>query len=384
MEKYKYKMGKRKLCVSLLAACALMACTSTQENDGSISVVKDADNHEITVCDVSKVKDTLTIPLSEWVESCKLVRFENSDTALFRFWWPIITDNYIGIRPRKGNFKLFNHDGKFLCDVGRVGNGPGEYAGTLNSEAIDENNKVIYLANFFNSSKILKYNMDGTFAGEIEIGEPLNKPKLTLHEDGSLSLIHLYFKQMNSILGAHISKDGTVSTFKPSESSTVFSEGEWMSFDHETWCYNNVPGMKMMFTYCDTLFSYNREKNQLEPEFALKGIPVEEQTYYIFNPLPHKYLTEIISKGTLITDMEKQKSYYVHLVNDFFGGLPLPGPYFTNGWFFAMYEPVQLMEKIERRLSESSCTEKDKEVLNKLLDSLDEDDNNVMFIGKLK
>ena len=139
-----------------------------------------------------------------------------------------------------------------------------------------------------------------------------------------------------------------------------------------------------MFTYCDTLFSYNREKNQLEPEFALKGIPVEEQTYYIFNPLPHKYLTEIISKGTLITDMEKQKSYYVHLVNDFFGGLPLPGPYFTNGWFFAMYEPVQLMEKIERRLSESSCTEKDKEVLNKLLDSLDEDDNNVMFIGKLK
>ena len=104
MEKYKYKMGKRKLCVSLLAACALMACTSTQENDGSISVVKDADNHEITVCDVSKVKDTLTIPLSEWVESCKLVRFENSDTALFKFWWPIITDNYIGIRPRKGNF----------------------------------------------------------------------------------------------------------------------------------------------------------------------------------------------------------------------------------------------------------------------------------------
>lgn len=376
-------MKKLKLTTFFLVSCALAACTSNMERDESISIIKDANNHEITICDASKVKDTLTVPLSEWVESCKLVRFENSDTALFKFWRPIITDNYIGIRPRSGNFKLFDHEGKFLCDVGRAGNGPGEYAGILNSEAIDEDNKTIYLANFFNSSKILKYNMDGTFAGEIEIGERLNKPKLTLHEDGSLSLVHLYFKKTSSILGAHISKEGTVSTFKPLESSSVFT-AEGMTFDHETWCFNNLPDMKMMFTYCDTLFNYNRQINQLEPEFAIKNINLKERAFYIINPLPHKYLTEIISTGTLITDMEKQRSYYVRLVNDSFGGLALPSPSFTNGWFFAMYEPAQLMEKIEKRLSESSCTKKDKEVLHKLLDSLDENDNNVMFIGKLK
>ena len=42
------------------------------------------------------------------------------------------------------------------------------------------------------------------------------------------------------------------------------------------------------------------------------------------------------------------------------------------------------MTLIEKRLSESSCTEKDKEVLNKLLASLDEEGNNVLFVGKLK
>lgn len=49
-----------------------------------------------------------------------------------------------------------------------------------------------------------------------------------------------------------------------------------------------------------------------------------------------------------------------------------------------MYEPMVLMERIEQRLAKADCTEKDKEQLNRLLEQLDEDDNNVMFMGKLK
>ena len=42
------------------------------------------------------------------------------------------------------------------------------------------------------------------------------------------------------------------------------------------------------------------------------------------------------------------------------------------------------MERIEKRLKESDCTDADKKILKELYDSLDEDDNNIMFIGKLK
>lgn len=35
-------------------------------------------------------------------------------------------------------------------------------------------------------------------------------------------------------------------------------------------------------------------------------------------------------------------------------------------------------------MAASDCTDKDKELLKGLLESLDENDNNVMFIGKLK
>ena len=69
--------------------------------------------------------------------------------------------------------------------------------------------------------------------------------------------------------------------------------------------------------------------------------------------------------------------------NDFVGGLKA-NTYFSNGYIFMMYEPMQLMEQIEKRLEESDCTDADKKVLKELSDSLDEDDNNIMFIGKLK
>lgn len=49
-----------------------------------------------------------------------------------------------------------------------------------------------------------------------------------------------------------------------------------------------------------------------------------------------------------------------------------------------MYEPAVLMENIEKRMAASDCTDKGKELLKGLLESLDENDNNVMFIGKLK
>ena len=117
--------------------------------------------------------------------------------------------------------------------------------------------------------------------------------------------------------------------------------------------------------------------------FALQNPPKGKDVFLIYNELPGKFLATVWGTGTIAIDLQKQQSHYVKLVNDYFGGLPTPMN-FTNGYFFAMYEPLVLMDKIEERLSASGCTDKDKEVLNKLLDSLNENDNNIMFIGKLK
>ncbi len=369
----------------LTAAGVWSACTPSTQSDGSISTLE-TDGNKLTLCDFNKVTDTLSVPLSEWVEDCQLVRFENSDTALFKLQWPAITDQYIGIRQSGAVFKLFDREGKFLNNIGAIGQGPGEYAGSLYSEAIDEKNRCVYLAPFFGSNKILKYNLDGSFASAIELGETLNKPKLHLHPDGSLSVTHLCFKGRNEMMVAHIASDGTLTSYKPTAEqiiNPINKDGNFVGFNNEIWSYNNTENFNFMTMPTDTLYQYNPLQNRVTARFALQNQPKDKDVFLIYNELPGKFLATVWGTGTIAIDLQKQQSHYVKLVNDYFGGLPIPMN-FTNGYFFAMYEPLVLMDKIEERLSAPGCTDKDKEVLNKLLDSLDENDNNVMFIGKLK
>ncbi len=372
----------KKILAGLMSVTVLFSCQQAgTKDDGTITVT----NEGLTVCDVSRVKDTLEIPLSEWVEELKVVHFEDSDTALFRLQWLSITDEHIAIQPyQRDAVMLFDYQGKFLCDVGSVGEGPGEYT-SLSSHAIDEKNRCIYLAPFGWSDKLLKYDMQGKFIGGMEAGATLNKPKIKLNPDGTLSLVHMYFHDTDSrYQAAHIGSEGVIDSCPPFEHMTIqFNNPQFPGYSHELWCYKNTEELKFKLTNCDTLYRYDVKKNAIEADFALANLQRDENTWFIINPLPDKYVTMIIGKGTLVTDMKQRKTYFANLKNDLMGGLPAPFN-FTDGYFFVMYEPGRLMTLIEKRLSESRCTEKDKEVLNKLLASLDEEGNNVLFVGKLK
>lgn len=131
--------------VKLLSLCFLLAggifsCTSKDKNNAATA--NNSSENTLTLCDYSKVTDTIDEPLSEWVEDCQLVHSDNSESALFKYWWPTITDHYIGIRQHGGVYKLFDREGKYLYDIGKIGQGPGEYSGSLYSEVIDEAGKL--------------------------------------------------------------------------------------------------------------------------------------------------------------------------------------------------------------------------------------------------
>ena len=127
---------------SILLAGCLSACdTSTRKqqtqkaNDGSITTVE-TDGHKLTVCDFALAKDTIDVPLSEFIDDCRIIHFDNSDKAMFKAWFTLATDQYIGVRQEGAPFKLFDKEGRFLHDIGSVGNGAGEYAISIYDEAI--------------------------------------------------------------------------------------------------------------------------------------------------------------------------------------------------------------------------------------------------------
>lgn len=378
-------MKQTTLALAIVATCLLAGCKQKTGNqsDGTASI----DYSGLVTCDFDKVKEEIiTIPLSEWVDEFQVVRFENKDTALFKMWWPLITDNYIGIRQRSRlPFKLFDRQGRFLCNVGNVGGGPGEY-NSLYSEAIDEKNGWIYLAPFANSDHLLKYDLQGQYIGEVELGERLNKPKLQMLPDGDLSLVHLYFHDNKStMMAATVDPDGKVTRCPdvPKHLQVAFRDKQLPGFNHEIWHYGNTDEMKFAYTFSDTIYTYDHKANRLRAAFVMKNYRKSDDTYCTYFPLLGRYVTWVKGKGSIVTDMKTQQSHFFELKNDFMGGLPIYNQS-SNGYMWAMYEPLQLMEQIEARLEQSDCTEADKKVLKELYDSLDEDDNNIMFIGRLK
>ena len=66
---------------ALLLGCVSACYTSGQKSkemktdDGSITTVETAGS-KLTICDLSLVKDTIEVPLSEFVEDCCIVPFE--------------------------------------------------------------------------------------------------------------------------------------------------------------------------------------------------------------------------------------------------------------------------------------------------------------------
>lgn len=350
------------------------------QSDGSVSEVSIKGN-KLIICSLNKVKSNIkTIPLSSLVENCALVQLEFSEEALFKPWFTTVTDKYIGVRQQgNGPYKLFNRSGKFICTVGSVGKGPGEYSISLYDDIIDDQNELIYLAGMV-GDKILVYNTSGKFVKNIVAPQQLHKPKIFLSGD-ILTIVHMAFKGEKAIAIQMDVKTGKV--IKELAPPAHFLVGD---YNGEIFNTRNTPAFDICHTNSDTLYHFDAKSNQIIPVFTMTYSSSEKpyKQYYELNK--DLFLTNVFGKGLVATDLVSKSSSYIKVVNDYYGNMNAPTyvVQLRNGYYVHNLEPGQLKEEIEKRLAESSCTDKDKQVLKKLLSTLDEEANNLVFIGKLK
>ena len=81
-----------------------------------------------------------------------------------------------------------------LYNVGSVGSGPGEYDTTLYDECIDEKNGHIFFTPFV-GKRIMMYDINGQWIKDIPLPMQINKAKIWVNEDGSLSVVHMPFEE---------------------------------------------------------------------------------------------------------------------------------------------------------------------------------------------
>jgi hypothetical protein len=340
---------------------------------------KKEDKNSVTVCELDKVNETRTVPLSSLLESYTLLRFEDIDEALFKPWFTTVTDKYIGVRQEgNGALKLFDRSGKFLSNIGSVGQGPGEYAISLYDEIIDDKNNLVYIAPMV-CEKILVYSTDGKFLKNIELPLTMHKPKLHLSDNGNLTVIHMAFTGEKAIA---VQLDANGKTVKELAPPAHLLSGD---YNGEIFNTRNTSAFEFMHTGSDTLYHYNINANKIQPVFTVK-VNSPDKLFKQYMELQNRYITNVFGKGLVSTDKQTNNSAYIKIVNDYCGNMEMPAYIvnFRNGWYVYNLEPAQLIEQIEKRLQESSCTEADKQQLESLLSTLDENTNNLLFLGKLK
>lgn len=380
--------AKQSILFATLALLPLVGCGGSslgfQANDGSVTVI-DHQGNELTICHVSKIKDTIDLPLSELLEECHVVRMDNADDALYKAWVLTPSDDFIGVRQSQNPFKLFKSNGEFISDVGAVGNGPGEYVISPYDEVIDEKNKRIYLSPF-TSDRIMVFNLQGAWIKDIKLPFKLNKPKIRINNDQTISIVHMPF-QADCPLAMTIDQEGNIIKQLLPPTKMISS-----SFDGEIFSYGCSSAFDVYHTSSDTLYHYDIEKNQLLPRFVPVFSDSDEKPILICKEMAGYYILNYYywrnrkaeGGGLVWVDKKQKASLYCRLVNDFFGNLPANHYGFNKGWFVQNMEPTMLKELIEKHIASGKCPQSEITKLQNLAASVQENDNNILFVGKMK
>ena len=385
METRKTKSKKQFLLLTVVSLF-LYACSSSVQN---VTTVK-LDDAQIVVLDEAKVTEKKTVKLSDLVEDFQIIRFENKDEAFFKAFWMYFSDNYICIRQEGNPIKLFDKAGRYLGNVGNIGQGPGEY-NYIYDVLLDEKNQSIYVTPNVGDN-VLHYDLTGKYINKLRLGEKINKGRIFLSPDAStLSLVHLCFRDAgDKFTGANVQLQNPDSVqyvyVEEIASNMKNQEGIRVGFSDEIWSYRNSVDFPFMMTHTDTLYHYNSQTNKIQAAFTMSMDPDKKgDSFFIFNEWPHHYFVTIVGEGgrNILVSKERPVGYEVEFVNDFMGNLEFY-PLTQDGYFFQNWEPAELREALEEALASGNCPDDQKEKLKAFMQTLHDNDNNLLFIGKLK
>ena len=354
------------------------------KGDSSVSEVT-INGNKVYVSALNNINSTLiTLPLSKLVEDCALVQLETGDDIMVNPSFTTITDNYIGIRQSRKPYMLFDRSGKYLCNVGSIGQGPEEYTGSICDDIIDEKNGLIYFSPFY-GDKISIYKTSGEFVENINLPMTIVRSVIFLNNN-ILTIVYEPGKNESIAYQYDINTGEMVAELESPSQLVSDKIGSEML---------KTGNISMVFDFSllhrsDTLYHFDVKNIKVLPFFSISD-NTTEGILKGYCPLNKELcLTFLYSMNQgprpIITDLKNKSSGYVNIVNDYFGNLPISAnvSMFRNGYFVQNVQPEQLIDDINKRLRESSCTEKDRQALSQLLSKLEENTNNVLFIGKLK
>lgn len=390
--------------VLLVFVLFLFSCNESKDNKDKKGYFLSLDSTQLTTINIDNVKEEVVLPLSKLIESLEVIPLENKEEAILKIGRIDVSENYIGLLPYgKDCYKLFYRNGKYLCDVGSVGQGPGEY-NVICSSQLDENADRIYL-HTFDGMKIFTFDLQGNFLASESIKLSNVVPKSTGYVDSEnkkVIIAALPFKGEDTRNVCWVQDFmGEIIQSIPADGYAVIPD-----YSNEISSYRNTNSFDFQIAHFyqekqDTLYHYNVKLNRIEPVLTFIAPLDPGNIIYRYVELPNSYFlfikktkmnanpdNDIENVKVVLVDKQTKHACYVKVVNDFLGGIKVDPYYLSfrimNGYFTSAMEPVELKEQLEEVLENKKLNEDVKERVEKLYKSLNVNDNNIIMIGELK
>lgn len=389
------------VCLAMMAI-ALSACsegnrkTVSLDNMPVVTHKEVKDGQELTVCNLELIEDTIDLPLSYFVEDLQMVKLDNRDEALVGKGRVSVSENYLLVAKSSNvPYKLFRRDGSFVGTVGSIGQGPGEYT-MIYDVQIDEKSGRIYMLPW-NATSILVYDLQGKFEKNIPLNkkyEKLRVPKGRIKvdaENNRIGVVLLPFDYLPVVAWVQ-DMEGNVISETSTEHFQVVPD-----FSNEVLSLKATDELSVQITGLKDapIHHLDMDKGSLRPVFWVdKGN--KELQIHSYNEYPYHYggviasILRINERQTTSTDpkdylVDKQtgKGCFYRLYNDWLGDAPtrLGG---LDGYYTLNIEPGELLDLLEKVLKENTSLDAERrKKLEEMKASIDEDENNYVFVGKL-
>ena len=394
----------------LLSVVMSASCFSSVPKEGDI--IEDSAFRSVDLCIIEKAEGTV-MSLGDLMETYEIIKLENRDEALVKTYpfGIFVTDNYILLNPDAiSPIKLFTRKGQYVADIGGIGQGPGEYK-TIYFCMIDEKQKRIYLGPG-RANKILTYDLKGNYLSDeaIHFKEIVHKPCIWMdHDKKHVTVVGLPFSENEN---SNFEISNNVCWVQNREGDIVHRipvnhYGLIGDYSNGLVACRNVDAISfsifedpMLRTRPDTLYHYDAVKNIITPRFTIDHVVSENQSactvlyetsrsYWAQVTLYPNDLSSSVSSVRLpafnvCVSKKDGNVWRIDRFTDPLLGLSYLFLAMKNGYVCISYDPLELMDALDKVLTQTDLEPDVRKRATDLRNSLHENDNDILIIGKLK